>query len=212
VNSYLAIREGYGYCADFVKVYIALAHAANLPVRQWAFSFDGFGGHGHTLVEVWDRERRKWILIDVHNNIHMVDAATGEPLSAFECREAFIGQRAHAAVRPNGPGREGFRHREKLIHYYQRGSNEWYLWWGNAINSYFAHPVVRTLERFSEGAAHIGAFAFGLLPHFRVIPNPENADAVAEMYRLRKWVRAASAAVLVLLVLLAVQIVRGHHR
>jgi hypothetical protein len=45
-----------------------------------------------------------------------------------------------------------------------------------------------------------------------VVPSPENADAVADMYRLRKWVRAASVAVLILLVLLAVQIVQGHHR
>jgi hypothetical protein len=30
----------------FVKVYLALAHAAGITARQWAFSFDGFGGHG----------------------------------------------------------------------------------------------------------------------------------------------------------------------
>src|SRR5262245_62402836 len=40
-TTYLRIREGHGYCSDFVRVFLALAHAAGLVVRQWAFSFDG---------------------------------------------------------------------------------------------------------------------------------------------------------------------------
>ena len=50
LTTYRKIRQGYGYCADFVKVYLALAHAGGLSARQWAFSFDEFGGHGHTVV------------------------------------------------------------------------------------------------------------------------------------------------------------------
>ena len=37
-TTYARIRRGYGHCADFVKVYLALAHAADLFVRQWARS------------------------------------------------------------------------------------------------------------------------------------------------------------------------------
>src|SRR5688500_17703051 len=53
-TTYRGIREGYGHCADFAKVYLALAHAAGVFVRQWAFTHNGFGGNGHVLTEVWD--------------------------------------------------------------------------------------------------------------------------------------------------------------
>lgn len=46
-TTYREIVEGRGYCVDFVRVYLAAAHCAGLFCRQWAFSFDGFGGHRH---------------------------------------------------------------------------------------------------------------------------------------------------------------------
>lgn len=36
-----------GYCVDFVQVFSAIAAAAGMPMRSWASSFDGFGGHDH---------------------------------------------------------------------------------------------------------------------------------------------------------------------
>ena len=54
-----------------------LAGAAGLTAREWGFSFDGFGGHGHALVEVYDRGLSKWVFLDVYNNIQALDAATG---------------------------------------------------------------------------------------------------------------------------------------
>jgi len=81
-TSYRLIRRGYGYCADFVKVFLALAHASGLCARQWGFSFDGFGGHGHTIVELFDRQRGRWVMVDVYNNFHFVDAETGEQFLA----------------------------------------------------------------------------------------------------------------------------------
>ena len=81
----------------------------DIPVRQWSFSFDGFGGHGHTVVEVWDDKRDKWLLLDVHNNVHLLDQATGDPLSALEFRDFLLARRdAPDRFVPNGPGREGF--------------------------------------------------------------------------------------------------------
>src|SRR5437870_908320 len=115
ITTYRAIRSGGGYCADFVKVYLGLAHASGLAARQWAFSFDGFGGHGHTVVEIFDRQRGKWLLLDVLNNFHTMDAGTGEPLSALEYRDALLGARGQAVMRANGPGRLGFIHEHKAI-------------------------------------------------------------------------------------------------
>jgi hypothetical protein len=55
-------------CASFT----GLAIAAGIPVRAWAFSFDGFGGHGHVWVEIWNRQLERWQLLDVFNNYYFV--------------------------------------------------------------------------------------------------------------------------------------------
>jgi hypothetical protein len=117
LTTYRAIQNGYGYCADFVKAYLALAYTAGLTARQWGFSFDGFGGHGHTIVEVYDRQRRKWLFLDVFNNFHVVDSQSGEPLGALEYRESLLSASDTTRVVPNGPGRPGFRDREKGLEY-----------------------------------------------------------------------------------------------
>ena len=69
-TTYRQIVAGNGYCADYVRVYLASAALIDLFCRQWAFSFDGFGGHGHTFVEVYDRNHARWSFIDVHNNVY----------------------------------------------------------------------------------------------------------------------------------------------
>src|SRR5205823_1509952 len=89
-TTYRGIVDGGGYCADYVRVFLAAASAAGLFCRQWAFSFDGFGGHGHTFAEVFDRQRGDWSFLDVHNNIYAVLAGTSVPLSALELREALL--------------------------------------------------------------------------------------------------------------------------
>jgi len=39
------------------QVFSALAYASGIPVRQWSFSFEGFGGLGHIFNEIWDAEQ-----------------------------------------------------------------------------------------------------------------------------------------------------------
>lgn len=204
--TYQAIREGYGYCADFVRTFIVLAQASGIGVRQWAFSFDGFGGHGHTFVEVWDSQRAKWLFLDVHNNVHAVDAETGEPLSALEFREFLCARRAAVRIEPLGPGRPGYSDRDKLLAYWRRGVGEWYLWWGNAIQSYYAHPVVRRLVGVSAGVAHAVGIALRLHPRLRVLGEPGNSAQVARMLRLGRRLRAAIAALVVLAIALALSL------
>jgi len=196
-TTYRRIRGGYGYCADFVRVFLALAHAAGLFARQWAFSLDGFGGHGHTFVEVYDDSRGKWLALDVHNNFHFADAASGEPLSAFELREALSDGRRALDMRPNGSGRSGFVHAEKGRDYYRRGLDEWYLWWGNAVFSYDAQPLVALARRLSDRLAHVAGHLTGVQPRMRILPTPENAAQRRRMAGLKA--RLGWAAVLALL-------------
>ncbi|MBX6392504.1 MAG: transglutaminase domain-containing protein [Burkholderiales bacterium] len=204
-TTYRAIRAGYGHCADFVKVYVALAHAAGLFVRQWAFSHNGFGGNGHVFVEVWDAERAKWAMLDVYNNFHVLDPATRAPLSALEFRDCVLGLRPQAAIERTGPGRPGFVHPHKLWAYYRRGAGEWYLIWGNAVYSYDAHPLVRIASRLHPAAAQCVAALLGVQPGIRLYLTAENraaADALARLHRkLRRgvWVFALGMAGVLLL-------------
>ena len=87
-TTYTLIVSGVGYCSDYVRVYLAASNATGLFCRQWAFSFDGFGGHGHTCVEIYDRQRGKWVFVDVLNNVYAVAAGQQEPLSVLELRSA----------------------------------------------------------------------------------------------------------------------------
>ncbi len=204
--SYRGIRAGYGYCADFVKVFLALAHAAGLHARQWAFSFDGFGGHGHTFVEVFDHGRGQWLFLDPHNNFHVLDAEGGAPLSALEFRESLLGRRGPVHLQPNGPGRLGYIHEDKAFNYFRRGAAEWYLWWGNAVFSYYAHPLVRAAGRVSRMLAHFVANVVGVQPHMRIYPAAESRVAAQRMFALRLRLKLCAMAALVLLLLLAVQL------
>jgi hypothetical protein len=207
--TYRRIREGYGYCADFVKVFLALAHAAGLDARQWAFSFDGFGGHGHTFVEVFDRGRGKWLFIDPHNNFHVVDAVSGEPLSALEFRDSLLGRRGPVRMPPNGPGRRGYIHDCKALDYFGRGAAEWYLWWGNAVFSYYAHPLVRAAGRVSRTLAHLAANIVGVQPRIHIYPAPESREAARRMFALRRRLLFGAVAALALALLLAAQLRMG---
>ncbi len=209
MTTYHAIRAGHGYCADFVKVFLVLAHAAGLVARQWAFSFDGFGGHGHTVVELYDRERERWLLLDVFNNFHVVDATSGEPLGALEYRDALLGRRGTALMRPNGPGRLGFVHEHKALEYYRRGIQQWYLHWGNATLSCYANPLVRATGRISPSLTAAVANVVGAQPAIRIYETPDNVAEVRTMFALRHRLWWTLIGIAVLTALLGLQLLLG---
>ncbi|MCC6198206.1 MAG: glycosyltransferase [Burkholderiales bacterium] len=193
-------EEGYGYCADFTEVFMALAHAAGIPSRQWAFSFDGFGGDGHAFVEVFDRARGGWKMIDVYNNFYPV-TANGAPMSALEFRDILL---ANGPVRMQriSPGRLGFPIEAKAIDYYKRGARQWYLWWGNDVFAYERQPLVAAAAVLGRHAEQVAALATGSFPHFRVVDVAGNTAAVERMHRLRT-ILLANLVAGVLLVLVA---------
>ncbi len=205
-TTYIGIRQGRGYCGDFVKVFLALAHAAGIVARQWAFSFDGFGGHGHTFVEVFDRGRDKWLFLDVYNNFHGVDPQSGEPLSAFEVRDSLQGRRVPMLMGANGPGRPGFVHRDKALEYYRRGLSQWYLYWGNAVLSGDAHPVVHWAGRLGGGVGEAVSTLLDARARIRILPTPESGPAVTALIDSRSRLRVAALLLFGLLLALAIQL------
>jgi hypothetical protein len=190
-TTFRGIVAGRGYCADYVRVYLAAASHAGLFCRQWAFSFDGFGGHGHTFVEVFDPARDAWAFLDVHNNVYATLGGSSTPLSALELRRAILASPAELEFRRAGPGRLGFPHPHKLLAYYRRGVAEWYLFWGNDVISRDATRIMRPIASRIGTLLHRVRGATWRLPPFVALATPENDVEVKRMERLRRHVVAA---------------------
>jgi hypothetical protein len=206
-RTYAMIVAGVGYCSDYVRVYLAAASAIGLFCRQWAFSFDGFGGHGHTCIEIYDRQRGRWSFVDVFNNVYAVLAGNSEPLSVLELRSALLAK-TPVEFRRAGPGPLGWEHFDKLLDYYRRGADQWYLWWGNDVVTRESAGFAGALSPISARLSHRVSSAFYLPPLVPVM-TAENEHAMRRMERLRRQVVGTLLVVIVLALLLGLQIGLG---
>jgi hypothetical protein len=189
------VAKGQGYCGDYVDAFLGLAHAAGVFARAWAFSLDGFGGHGHIVVEAWDEAAQRWRMLDLYNNVEPRDAA-GRGLSATEFR-ALLARDAAALqfvpIEPRTP--PGYARRDKLVSYYQRGLPQWYLWWGSNVFAVDTHPATRAFDGSLRALEQAGPVLAGVHPRLRVLAEPANAAARASMQRLRVHLLATGAAI-----------------
>ena len=69
------------FCVHFGVVFASLAAALGHTARCVVTACDINGPWGHFMVEVWDRERNKWVLHDPNYDVHYADR---EPLSMVE--------------------------------------------------------------------------------------------------------------------------------
>lgn len=210
-RTYEAItRRGEGYCGDFVRVFQAMANAAGLTVRPWAFSFDGFGGHGHIWVELWNTQRQRWQLIDIFDNFYFLRTGSEEPLSALELRRALLdgagGVGRGLELRRLVPeARPGYAIEAKAWEYFQRGVDQWYMPFGNNVFSVDAAPTVRVFSGWSRIGEGIGALASGRAPAVRILATERNAEQRSDLQslRLRAFAALVSGALGVLVLLLS---------
>lgn len=185
------VEEGEGYCGDFVRAFTALATAAGIPVRNWAFSFDGFGGHGHVWPEIWNRQQHVWQLLDVFNNYYFA-RADGQPLSARAFRAAMLSDARSLRLLPLAPkARPGYAIESKAREYFRLGLPQWYLWWGNNVFSYDREPVVRWFAGRSRALEQLAGTASGAHPGVMVVADPANAAELRALERLRWQLLAA---------------------
>lgn len=200
------IEEGRGYCADVIDAYLALALAAQLSVRPWAFSFDGYGGHGHIVVEVYDRALAQWIMLDIYNNV-MPQSVSGKPLSVRQFVPLFKSHETDIEFVPIGAGRVAYAVDEKLRAYYRRGIDQWYLWNGNNIVSRGRSGfLVAWSGAVFEPLGELAAIALGQFPRIVPMSHPAAGGHVDKMFALRTRLIAMAAAFGVLALLLVAQI------
>jgi hypothetical protein len=179
------IGTGRGYCGDYADSFSGLATAAGLFVRSWAFSFDGFGGHGHIFNEVWDGTTGRWIAIDVYQNIVFVDGQQ-RPLSALELRRELQAGRAPRMLPVRAQSPLGFVHADRAIDYYRRGLPQWYLWWGNNVFDVDRAPAAQLVEPLGRPVAQLAAIAAGVYPAIRVLADAGNL-AEREALQSLRW-------------------------
>lgn len=188
-GTYVGItRDGSGYCGDFVRVFTAIATAAGMPVRNWAFSFDGFGGHGHVWPEVWNRQLQRWQLVGVFNNYYFFEEP-GVPLSALAFRRALLEDSPSLRLAPIDPSsRIGWVHEEKAWSYYRRGASQWYMWWGNDVFTYDADPLVRVFAGVSRPLEQFSGLLKGVSPAMQVLVTPDNQPQFDALRRIKRHV------------------------
>lgn len=199
-------RSGAGYCADYTKVLNALGYAADIPVRQWSFSFDGFGGWGHTFNEIWDESAQRWRMIDVFNGFYPRDAHSGDGMSALEFRQHLLQDPQTIVWERLEQGRFGFRDDAEALAYFRNGANEWYLWWGNDPLSYDSNAVVAFAARFGRLPEQVAGLLTGAMPGFKILLTDDNAEAVAAVAKLKTFLLGAALLELVLFGVLVWQV------
>lgn len=186
------VATGDGYCGDFVDVFMAIALASGMPVRAWAFSFDGFGGDGHIWPEIWNRQLGRWQLVDIFNNYYFFETA-GVPLSALEFRQALLQKSPQLKLTPLYPSaRVGYIHEEKAWGYYRRGLPEWYLWWGNDLFTYDNALMVRALSVGPRSLEQLGGIVQGVALPMKLMVTDENSSKAKAIWRLRTHLLVAA--------------------
>ncbi|MES2046935.1 MAG: hypothetical protein V4447_00930 [Pseudomonadota bacterium] len=199
-------ETGAGYCADYTKVFNAIAYAGNIQVRQWSFSFDGFGGWGHTFNEVWDDSAKRWKMIDVFNGFYPRDLNSGEVLSALEFRDRLFSAPKSIVWERLEKDRFGFQDDAEAFRYFRRGANEWYLWWGNDPLTYDANFLVALAAKFGRMPEQVAGLLTGAMPRFKILLSKENELAVATLHRVKTFLLAAAISEALLFSLLVWQL------
>jgi hypothetical protein len=203
------VEHGDGYCGDFVRAFVAIALAAGMPVRSWAFSFDGFGGQGHVWPEIWNRSLQTWQLVGVFNNNYFYETP-GVPLSALGLRAALLLDSPTlrlAAIDPSA--RPGWTIEAKAWSYYRRGLPEWYMWWGNNRFEYDRAPLVRLFAGISRPLEQFSGILHGVSPRLQVLSTPQNQVQVDRLHALRRHVILALGAVVIGFLVMATAFVGG---
>ena len=102
----------------------------------------------------------------------------------------------------------GWEHFDKLLDYYRRGAQQWYLWWGNDVVTRESVGLAGALSPISASLAHRVSSAF-YLPELVPVQSAENEQAVRRMVRLRRQVVGTLLMVLILALILGLQIGLG---
>jgi hypothetical protein len=190
--------DGRGYCADFTQVFIAIAVASNLPVREWSIAFEEFGA-GHAFNEIYDAGQGKWILVDSFHSLYFIDPDSREPLSVREVHDRLLGIVEDSPVEVRSIVKESFPFRSEAlaIDYYRRGMPQLAMVWGNNVFDYERSAAVNWAGRVSRPLQQAIAIMLGIYPRSMIYPVGVSMRDVDELDRAGDRFLLAMACVLV---------------
>ncbi len=177
-----------GYCADYTQVMNGLAYAAGVPVREWGMSFEGYSGNGHAFNEVYDYQLSKWVFLDSFYSFYVIDRSDGRPVSSLELRERLASGEGEEAleVRVISEKQFGFKNAARALEYYRQGTDQFFLYFGNNVFSYDAHPVVAALSPLSRAMEESVGIALGIRPEIRLLRTETNREEIEGLFFRRK--------------------------
>lgn len=178
------IQQQRGYCADYTEVINVFGHALNIPVREWALAFDGFGGHGHAINEIWDQHTQRWLMLDVFNGFYPVDQQQ-QPMSVLEFKQQLIVDRTQINLIRLSDKAFGFKDDAQALDYYYNGRHQFYLWWANDNISYDRQPLIKLAATLSPHLEQMVAILIGQFPQLMAIAEPDNLHMINTMQRLK---------------------------
>ena len=77
-ESYITMRyKKGGVCSDYAQVFINFCIINDIKVREWGIGVPGMAG-GHSINEFYSEELGKWILIDIHNCVFVMNKSSKE--------------------------------------------------------------------------------------------------------------------------------------
>ncbi|WP_152663013.1 hypothetical protein [Arsukibacterium ikkense] len=200
------IQQQQGYCADYTEVINVFGYALNIPVREWALAFDGFGGHGHAINEIWDQQAKRWIMLDVFNGFYPVNQQQ-QPLSVLEFKQLLIEDQSQIGLVRLSDKTFGFKDDASALAYYHNGRHQFYLWWANDNISYDQQPLIKLAAKVSPHLEQMVAILIGQFPQLMAIAEPDNLHLINNMQRLKIMLWALFFYELVLLLMLLAMLI-----
>lgn len=176
--------EGAGWCSDYTQVFNGMAHAMEIPVREWGMSFDGYSGNGHAFTEIYDTKLDKWVFIDTFNAFY-VNNAQGMPLSVLEFRQLLKSAPDEISVQKITQEQFGFKDEAVALDYYRRGMPQLFLIWANDVFSYDANPLIKIAGSFSRMAEQITGILLGINQEIRLYPDASSVQQQNELLSLK---------------------------
>lgn len=180
------IHEGGGYCADYTQSFNALAMASGLSVREWGIAFGDFGA-GHAVNEIYDQAHEKWMMIDSFWSLYVRDKASGVPLSTTEFLAVLRSEGGQDTIEfvPIVEERYGFKSSDEAFDYYRQAKDQFFLWGGNNVWSYDAHPVVAWFGNLSRSLEQLSAMILGVHPKIVILPTDGNQAMIDDLLSRR---------------------------
>lgn len=201
------IESGRGYCADYTQVFNGLAYTAGIPVREWGLSFDRYSGDGHAFSEIYDPGLAQWVFVDPMHGFYVEDRTGGRPLSVLEFRDRLAAEGGFETLRIVPIANSFlFESHADAYHYYARGADQFFLWFGNDVFSYDAHPLVRISAYLSRPVEQLVAIAAGIHPQLRILPTRSNGAEIESLLSFRYRVIGLACGVILLVFVFVLQL------